>query len=102
VRTAPRPASVQIQALEIEAPGLALLGLADELFGLFEASFFGGIVNGTRIPPPGPLDPRFSAPLFNPALTGLRGDPRYARLLDRTGLEYYWRKSGTQPDFRRH
>ena len=26
-------------------------------------------------------------------------DPRHASLLERTGLEDYWRKSGTLPDF---
>ena len=55
----------------------------------------------TRVAPPGPLDGRVSCPLFAPAVLTLRGDPRYASLLARTGLEDYWRKSGTRPDFRR-
>jgi hypothetical protein len=29
-------------------------------------------------------------------------DARFAQLLQRIGLEEYWRKSGTRPDFRRH
>jgi hypothetical protein len=29
------------------------------------------------------------------------GDPRFARLLQRIGLEDYWRQSRTLPDFRR-
>jgi hypothetical protein len=57
-------------------------------------------VNGTRIAPPGPLDLRSSGPLFAPAVLSLRNDPRFTSLLARTGLEDYWRKSGTQPDLR--
>jgi DNA-binding winged helix-turn-helix (wHTH) protein/Tfp pilus assembly protein PilF len=93
------PASFQIEMIGW-SPRLALLGLVDELFALLEAYFFGGIVNGTRVPPPGPLDARGSFFLFAPTLAGLRSDPRYASLLARTGLEDYWRKSGTQPDYR--
>ena len=48
-----------------------------------------------------PLDPRPSYMLFSLALRDLHGDPRWGALLQRTGLEDYWRKSGTQPDFRR-
>jgi hypothetical protein len=58
-------------------------------------------VEGTRVAPPGPLDLRDSYPLFAPAVLSLRNDPRFASLLARTGLEDYWYKSGTQPDFRR-
>ena len=101
MRTDPPPASVQIQGHEIVAPIFALLGMADEMFALLEAYFFGGVVNGTRIDPPGPLGARFAGTLFAPALAALRGDPRFASLLVRTGLEDYWRKSGTRPDFRR-
>jgi Tfp pilus assembly protein PilF len=96
-----QPVSVQIQAPHFAAPCLALLGMVDEMFAFFEAYFFGGVVNGTRVAPPGPLDPRGSFALFAPAVLSLRNDPRYASLLARTGLEDYWHKTGTQPDFRR-
>jgi hypothetical protein len=75
--------------------------MIDEAFALLEASFLGGVFNGTRVDPPGPLDPRPTDALFAPAVLSLRGDPRHASLLERTGLEDYWRKSGTLPDFRR-
>jgi tetratricopeptide (TPR) repeat protein len=101
VNRARAPLSVAMNTLEFGAPSEVLFGRVDELFALFEVYFFGGSVEGTRVPPPGPLDPRYSAVLFAPALAGLRGDPRFASLLARTGLEDYWRKSGTQPDFRR-
>jgi DNA-binding winged helix-turn-helix (wHTH) protein/Flp pilus assembly protein TadD len=95
------PVSVALETLWLSAPGLALVGMVDLLFALFEAYFFGGIVSGARVAPPGPLDLRASGPLFVPAVLSLRNDPRFASLLARTGLEDYWHKSGTQPDFRR-
>ena len=94
-------AAGQIENLHVTVPMFVDMGMIDEVFALFEAYFFGGMVNGTRIAPPGPLDQRPSRPLFAPAVLSLRGDPRYASLLERTGLEEYWRKSGTRPDFRR-
>jgi DNA-binding SARP family transcriptional activator len=93
------PVSLELGGLWYWAPDLALLGMVDELFALLEAYFFGGIVNGERVAPPGPLDTRPSV-LFAPAVLSLRNDPRFASLLARTGLEDYWRKSGAQPDFR--
>lgn len=39
--------------------------------------------------------------LFRPMMVGLRGDDRYGRLLRSSGLESYWKQSGSQPDFRR-
>jgi DNA-binding winged helix-turn-helix (wHTH) protein len=95
------PVSVAMETIALAAPSLALYGKVDEMFALLEVYFFGGIVNGTRIAPPGPLDLRTSGPLFAPPVLALRNDPRHARLLERTGHEDYWYKSGTQPDFRR-
>lgn len=77
------------------------LGMTDAAFALMEAFYFGGMVNGTRVAPPGPLASRLTAVIFSRAVLSLQGDPRFASLLARTGLEEYWRKSGTQPDFRR-
>jgi DNA-binding winged helix-turn-helix (wHTH) protein/tetratricopeptide (TPR) repeat protein len=94
-------AAGQIENVFVTVPMLVDIGMIDEVFALFEAYFFGGMVNGTRVAPPGPLDPRPTYGLFAPAVLSLRGDPRYASLLKRIGLEDYWRKSGTQPDFRR-
>jgi DNA-binding winged helix-turn-helix (wHTH) protein/tetratricopeptide (TPR) repeat protein len=96
-----QPASLKIQAPQFAGPGLALLGMVDEMFTFLEAYFLGGVVNGTRVAPPGPLDPRSSYPLFAPAVLSLRSDPRFTSLLARTGLEDYWHKTGIQPDFRR-
>jgi DNA-binding winged helix-turn-helix (wHTH) protein/tetratricopeptide (TPR) repeat protein len=91
----------QMEWISLRVPALALFGLADETFTMFEGFFFGGVVNGTRVDPPGPLDPRPSEALFDPAVLSLRDDPRFARLLARTGLEEYWHTARTLPDFRR-
>jgi DNA-binding winged helix-turn-helix (wHTH) protein/tetratricopeptide (TPR) repeat protein len=39
--------------------------------------------------------------LFFPSTRAMRGDPRFARLVDEIGLEHYWRETGTVPDYRR-
>ena len=96
-----QPVDLLLGSLAISAPGMVRFGMTDEAFTLIAASFFGGIVYGTRVAPPGPIDPRPTSSLFSPAVLSLRGDPRYTSLLERSGLENYWRKSGTQPDFRR-
>jgi tetratricopeptide (TPR) repeat protein len=90
-----------LDGLWFGAPNLALLGMVDLLFAWLEVYFLGGVVNGQRVAPPGPLDSRACSLLFAPTLLSLRNAPRFASLLARTGLEDYWRKSGTQPDFRR-
>lgn len=40
-------------------------------------------------------------PLFSPVMLTLKDDPRHRALLELTGLEDYWARSGSQPDFRR-
>ena len=40
--------------------------------------------------------------LFIPETFPLRKDPRFSALLRRTGLENYWRNTGTAPDYRRY
>ena len=95
------PAALLVARIWDEVSNMVFSGMVDEVFALVEAFFFGGVVNGTRVAPPGSFDHCPSGALFAPAVLSLRGDPRYASLLKRTGLEDYWRKSGTQPDFRR-
>jgi tetratricopeptide (TPR) repeat protein len=38
--------------------------------------------------------------LFLPPTAALRADPRFGRLMNKIGLEDYWRRSGTVPDYR--
>jgi hypothetical protein len=93
--------AVKIENAQLNALVMALAGMTDELFEFLYAYFLGGTVNGQSASTPGPLDPRPTSMMFSPPVLALRGDPRFATLLARTGLENYWRKSGTQPDFRR-
>jgi DNA-binding winged helix-turn-helix (wHTH) protein/tetratricopeptide (TPR) repeat protein len=94
-------ASSLIENICSSAPMRVRLGLTAETLELLDAYYFGGSVNGQRVAPPGPLDPRPTYTLFSPEVLALKDDPRHASLLERTGLENCWRKSGTQPDFRR-
>ena len=83
------------------APILAILGAKDNALVAYAVYLFGGDFNNRAFPVPGLLDLRETDSLFRPSLIGLRGDPRHAELLRRSGLEEYWDRSGSQPDFRR-
>lgn len=78
------------------ASALSMLGQWDTAFGMFEGYFLG---EGpwTR----GHSDRAFTSRLFGIHHRAFRQDPRFARLLRKTGLEDYWRVTGTAPDFRR-
>jgi hypothetical protein len=45
---------------------------------------------------------RVTQALFLPPMKAAWNDRRFGLMLQRIGLEDYWRKSGTRPDFRRH
>lgn len=83
------------------APLLAILGASDSALNAYTAYLFGGEFNRKSFPAPGPLDLRDTDAVFRPSMVSLRSDPRYAKLLLRSGLEEYWNRSGSQPDFRR-
>lgn len=83
------------------APLVAALGDTAMVFAMLDASYFGGTFHRVTLAPPTEVDARQTAVLFAPAVLALRNDPRHARLLARTGLEDYWRRSGTLPDWRR-
>ncbi len=53
------------------------------------------------MPPPAPYERRYTSFLFMPNMALLWGNPRFTALLERIGLERYWRESGTVPDYRR-
>lgn len=91
----------QIDGVGFGAPFLAALGDDEALFAQLNAYFFGGTINGEHVAPPENGGGRPTAVLFAPAILALRDDPRHRTLLERTGLEGYWRKARVQPDFRR-
>lgn len=83
------------------APLLAMLGAKDDALNAYTVYLFGGEFNKEGFPVPGPFDLRDTDSIFRPSLIAMRGDPRHAELLRRSGLEEYWERSGSQPDFRR-
>ena len=82
-------------------PHLAMLGARDDALAALETYYLGGELFGQRVPPPAKLDMRTTSMLYAPPILEMREDPRFATLLERTGLEDYWKRSGSQPDFRR-
>jgi DNA-binding winged helix-turn-helix (wHTH) protein/tetratricopeptide (TPR) repeat protein len=78
----------------------ALLGRPDLTFASLERYYFNRGTFG-RPSPVGPMTRRYTKELFSPPMAPLRSDPRFASILQRTGLDDYWRKSGTLPDYRR-
>ena len=83
-------------AAQAYAPTLTAMGFPDEaLDGLVE------LFSAARRSPLVALQVA-TVVLFRPVIVGLRGDDRYAHLLRSSGLEFYWKGSGSQPDFRRN
>jgi DNA-binding winged helix-turn-helix (wHTH) protein/cytochrome c-type biogenesis protein CcmH/NrfG len=81
------------------------LDRVDEAYALAEAYYFGrGFVVPDRQEPKStyysPPNERHTRMLFEPVSRPMRADSRFGRLLDELGLEAYWRKSKSQPDYR--
>lgn len=89
-----------IQAAPAAATLFALLRRPDLALACIERYYFGADDAAWRIPPPGPFDRRYCAFLFMPMMQPLWSAPRFVAMLQRSGLEDYWRRSGTRPDFR--
>lgn len=85
------------------APLFVLLGRADLALLTIDRYFLGGPPGelGGIVAPPTTYERRYTAFLFMPNMAPLWRDQRFAALLDRIGLERYWRDSGTLPDYRR-
>lgn len=90
----------QIRFAPEAVPVFASLGRADEAFDALEGYYFGTGPMVKAAPPLGRYSRRYTSFLFTPPMASLRADPRFAALLERIGLERYWRESGTTPDFR--
>ena len=89
-----------LEAVPRFAPLLAMTGARGDALSAFEAYLFGGDLFGRKVPSPRADEARFTSGLFSPPMLAQR-DARFARLLGRSGLEDYWKRSGSQPDFRR-
>lgn len=97
-----RQQSATIEAVITTAPIFVLLGRHDLALTALERYFFGGPAGelGPAVAPPGRHDRRYSAFMFMPPMAPLWNDPRFTAMLERNGLERYWRETGTRPDFR--
>lgn len=78
----------------------AALGDATSAFDILEGYYFGQGRWAEAAPAAGDED-RVTSPLFQPPMRSLWTDRRFAAILNRTGLNEYWRQSRTMPDFRR-
>lgn len=78
----------------------AALGRPDLTFASLERYYF----NRGSFGQPAPVGPYIRGntdALFTQPMAAARADPRFAIILRQTGLESYWRRTGTVPDFRR-
>lgn len=82
------------------AHALAFLSARSELTEVLNGYFFGE-GDWSRIAPIGGDEDRQTLFLFQPPMEKTWAFPEFGRLLQRIGLEDYWRKTGTTPDFRR-
>jgi hypothetical protein len=78
----------------------AALGDLDTMFSLLDGYYF-AIGPWTSVAPVGGDHDLATDALFQPPMKKAWSDLRFAQLLHRIGLENYWRRSGTLPDFRR-
>jgi tetratricopeptide (TPR) repeat protein len=78
----------------------AALGDLETSFAILRGYYFNEGQWSGAAPPAGDED-RTTSALFLPPMKAAWSDARFAQLLQRIGLEDYWRQSGTQPDFRR-
>jgi len=81
------------------AQACTALGAADPALDILDGYYFGRGKWAAVAPAAGDAD-RITNRLFQPPMKLLWADPRFATLLQSTGLEDYWRRSGTTPDFR--
>lgn len=81
------------------AQAVAALGDAATALQMLAGYYFGEGEWRTLTPAGGDQN-RTTAPLFQPPMRTLWRTPAFADLLRRIGLEDYWARSGTKPDFR--
>ncbi len=93
-------AEADVRNIPFSATVFALLGRAELSFDAWERYLLNrgefGVDN-----PISTLTRRQTRDLFALPMAPLRPEPRFTSLLHRIGLEDYWRRTGTQPDYRR-
>lgn len=82
------------------AHACAATGDLNTTFAILEGYYFGK-GDWRKVAPAAGDEDRETSPLFLPPMKAAWTDSRFDRLLQRIGLEDYWRQSGTTPDFRR-
>jgi tetratricopeptide (TPR) repeat protein len=85
-------------ALQV-AQALVAMGETGTALSILEGYYFAEGPFASVSPPGGDAD-RHTAPLFMPPMRNLWSRPEFKTLLQRIGLEQYWRQSGTRPDYR--
>ena len=83
------------------AQACAALQDSDTAFSLLQGYYFGE-GEWSRLAPLGGDQDRVTNRLFQPPMARLWKDRRFDDLVHRIGLSDYWRRSGTQPDYRGH
>ena len=86
-------------ALQV-AQACVALGDAPTAYELFNGYYFGEGDWSQLVPLGGDQD-RLTSPLFQPAMKAIWREAAFDRLLERIGLNEYWRNSRTLPDFRK-
>jgi DNA-binding winged helix-turn-helix (wHTH) protein len=82
------------------AQAMVALNAAPTAFDLLDGYYFGEGSWSVLAPEGGDQD-RVTNHLFHPVMSSVWQTPEFARLVQRIGLEDYWRESGTVPDYRR-
>lgn len=76
------------------------LGAIDEAFEYAEGFYLGKGPWARAAVPTNRFEGWITAPLFGVLTKPMRADPRFGPLMQAIGLEDYWRRSHTQPDYR--
>jgi DNA-binding winged helix-turn-helix (wHTH) protein len=95
-------ALAQVSNIPHSALVFAALGQADLTFEALDAYFFGrGPMVGAGPSGLGPYARRYTYFLFAPPMARVRSDPRFAALTAAIGLDDYWGRTNSVPDYRR-
>ena len=82
------------------AQACVALGSPEAAFDIFQGYYFGE-GDWRAVAPIGGDEDRITNPLFQPVMMSIWGERRFDRLVERIGLNAYWRETRTMPDFRR-